>query len=207
MAEDNFETIVDGLNINSGESPAVDFSSLVTIGGNVIQSWLNSGDNKDGSQNILNRHEIHIKQFSEKSEVRLSGLAGLFRGSLESVSVGVLQEQKKFTVANQKDSDDKYEFGVAVRLFAGFQSNGVDVRASIPEIAAQATLAQGKAAVLIKVEGFSGYLGDLLPPPGELNVETFSGYMTSFQEISKRVFGESGERFHVPTILSWSPGS
>ncbi|MCI5095122.1 MAG: hypothetical protein MRY77_02280 [Rhodobacteraceae bacterium] len=203
MASDDFELVVDGKDFKSGSEVNVDVPNLVTVAGVAISQIIDALGNLKEKNSVLNRHEIKVLQFSDSEAVKAKGFFSIFGGQLDKVSSGVIQEAKKFAIVKDKESGRSYEFGVAVRLYAAYQEMGAEVKASLPEMAAQASLSNGRAAISIAVDGYKGNIGDLLPTPGELNVESYSSYLNAFDEIRNRVLGRDGESYHAPTLLGW----
>ncbi|PWQ94730.1 hypothetical protein [Leucothrix arctica] len=149
----------------------------------------------------LERWDIQAYAYSEKQAAKVSLLAGLFGGEVEKVKAGVIHEAKRFSI----ESTDKHnvEIGVAVRLSVATSNLDTNIDLTLPNLAASAQLKDTDTRVGISVTGFTGPLGQYLPAPTKLNVESCIEYMNAFREIQKIVFGEESMAFIIPTVLNY----
>ena len=155
-----------------------------------------------GAAATLDRWDIQAHQYKTAAEVKTGILVGLFSGRSAMVKSGVVQEAKRYKV-QETSKKNRIEFGCAVRLVVATNETEAKVKLTIPNIAAGAQLSQFEARVALSVVGFTGNLGDMLPAPGELNVETLPEYLTAFRKIQAYVFGREGAAFLAPTLLGY----
>lgn len=151
----------------------------------------------------LDRWDIQAHQYKTAAEVKMGILGGLFSSRSKLVKSGVVQEAKRYKVT-QTDKDNRIEFGTAVRLVVAINETEADLELTIPNIAAGAQLAHFEARIALSVVGFVGPLGDMLPAPGELNVETLPDYLDAFRKMQSYIFGREGAPFLAPTLLGYS---
>lgn len=156
-----------------------------------------------GAAAVLDRWDIQAHQYKTEAEVKVGILGGLFSGRSKLVKSGVVQEAKRFNVS-QTDDDNRVEFGTAVRLLVATNATDADAKLTIPNIAAGAQLSHFEARIALSVVGFTGPLGDMLPAPGELNVETLPEYLEAFRKIQSYVFGRDAAGHLAPTLLGYS---
>ncbi len=161
------------------------------------------GDAPGGAGAVLDRWDIQAHQYKTEAEIKGGMLAGLFSGRTKLVKSGVVQEAKRFYVS-QTDDNNRVEFGTAVRLLVATNGTEAEVKLTIPNIAAGAQLSQFEARIALSVVGFTGPLGDMLPAPGELNVETLPDYLDAFRKIQSYVFGRDAAGHLAPTLLGYS---
>jgi len=149
----------------------------------------------------LERWDIQAYAYSEKQAAQVSLLAGLFGGEIEKVKAGVIHEAKRFSI----ETTDKHnlEIGVAVRLSVATSNINSDIDLTLPNLAAAAQLSDTDTRVGISVTGYTGPLGQYLPAPTKLNVESCIEYMNAFREIQKIVFGDKSMPFIFPTVLNY----
>jgi hypothetical protein len=95
------------------------------------------------------------------------------------------------------------EYGVAVRILAAADEISGNVQLTLPNLAADAQLAKRDARIALQVVGYSGALGEMLPSPRRLDVESLATYLESFGRIQQEVFGAQGLRFLTPTLLAY----
>ena len=145
---------------------------------------------------------IQAHAYSEQQAAKVSILGRLFAGEAQRVKAGVIHDAKRFSLATT-ESDRKVEIGVAVRLAVATSSINAKFELTLPNLAADAQLNGSEARVGITVIGYTGPLGDILPAPRKLDVETCSEYMEAFRKIQSVIFGEAGWRYVVPTALSY----
>jgi hypothetical protein len=150
----------------------------------------------------LERWLVQAHAYRETQAAKVGILARLFAGEVERVKGGVIHDAKRFSVI-QTEQSRSCEVGVAVRLSVATASVRANLELTIPNLAAEAQLSNSDTRVGITVVGYRGPLGDLLPAPRKLDVETCVEYITAFQNIQKVIFGETGWKFVVPTVLSY----
>ena len=169
-----------------------------------FQSNLRQNHEKDAnSENtILDRFDIEAHVYEHRSEANAGFLGGLFRGEIEEAEAGIIQEAKNYAIV---DSDSrKVEFGVGVRLAVATASASTTFELNVPNLAAAGQLGMAKTKAGIYVVGFAGPLGDIVPAPDTLNVETYSKFIEAFKKIQTRVFSAKYSSQVAPTILGWT---
>ncbi|MEM9292258.1 MAG: hypothetical protein AAGD01_11305 [Acidobacteriota bacterium] len=129
-------------------------------------------------------------------------LGRLFSGSAQQVSGGVIHEAKRFSIL-ETEKKRRVEFGVAVRLAVASKSVSAETQLTLPNLAAEAQLNSSETRVGITVVGYAGPLGNLLPAPSNLDVETYVSYIGAFQNIQALIFGTDGWAQASPTLLSF----
>lgn len=150
----------------------------------------------------LERWLIQASAYSEEQAAKLSVFGRLFSGEAQRVKAGVIHDAKRFSIVQTETSRD-VEVGVAVRLSVATSRVSGTFELTLPNLAADAQLHGIEARVGITVLGYAGPLGDLLPAPRKLDVETCADYMEAFRKIQAVIFGEAGWRYVVPTVLSY----
>lgn len=90
-----------------------------------------------------------------------------------------------------------------MRLSVATKSYDGTVSLTLPKLAAKAELSSWDARIGITVIGYSGFLGDLLPAPKRLDVDTCIQYVEAFKRIQQLIFSEEGSNWIAPTILSY----
>jgi hypothetical protein len=163
-----------------------------------------------GAQNEvpkLDHWTVRAHVYTQEFAAKVSLLAGLFGASGKRVGAGAMQEAKRFSIVTTKEGKQA-EFGVAIRLIAATTEWGLDVDASIPNIAAafQIRAQAGDARIGIDVSGYSGPLGALLPSPRQIDVSTLADYLAAFELIQAQVFGVDGLQFLTPTLINFDDG-
>ena len=150
----------------------------------------------------LERWTVQAHAYSTDVAGKVGLLGRLFGGEAKAARAGVVHEAKRFTI-QRTDQDRITEYGVAVRILAATTDWEAKVQLTLPNLAADAQLNGGDARVSIDVVGYSGPLGELLPGPERLNVESLAAYLEAFHAVQAAVFGEIGLHFLTPTLLSY----
>lgn len=151
---------------------------------------------------VLERWSVAAHAYSEDIAAKMSLLFGLFSIGADRVRAGIVHEAKRFTLRKGPDGRE-YELGVAVRLSVATISEGLEGELTLPDLTANAQLNRAEARVGLSVVGYNGALGDLLPAPSKLDVDTCIKYVDSFSRLQALVFGEKGAPHVVPTMLSY----
>ncbi|MEE4299961.1 MAG: hypothetical protein V2J24_11015 [Pseudomonadales bacterium] len=146
--------------------------------------------------------QAHAYQAEQAAEAGI--FAGLFGGEAKRVAAGIVHEAKRFAV--ERVDGRMVEIGVAVRLSVATEALDASIGLTLPNLAAAAQLHSVDTRIGIRVIGFGGALGDLLPAPARLDVETCVEYLNAFREIQRVVFCEAGMASVVPTLLSYEGG-
>lgn len=149
----------------------------------------------------LERWDVQAYAYSDAQAGSVSLFASLFGGEAKHVKAGVIHEAKRFTL----ESTDSYsmEIGVAVRLSVATTSLDSKIDLTLPNLAANAQLNNSDTRIGISVIGYTGFLGQYLPAPSKLDVETCIEYWNAFREIQKIVFSAEGATYIVPTVLNY----
>jgi hypothetical protein len=150
----------------------------------------------------LQRWQIEAHAYVEEQATKISILGRLFSGEAKKVKAGVIHEAKRFSEL-ETESIRKVEVGVAVRLAVATSSTKINFGLTLPNIAADAQLNGAEARVGITVIGYTGPLGDLLPAPRKLDVETCGEYLDAFRKLQAKIFSEEGWQYVSPTTLSF----
>ena len=150
----------------------------------------------------LERWLIQAHAYSEEQAAKVSLLGRLFSGEAQRVKAGVVHDAKRFSIVKTETSRD-VEIGVAVRLSVATSNMSSNFELTLPNLAADAQLNGVEARVGITVLGFAGPLGDILPAPRKLDVETCAEYVEAFRKIQAFIFGDAGWRYVIPTALSY----
>ena len=137
----------------------------------------------------LERWVIQAHAYRGETAGKISLLGRLFSGGASKVNCGVVHEAKRYTVL-KTDDNRLVQVGVVVRLSAATRAFKAKAEITLPNIAANAQLSSADARVGIDVLGYSGKLGDLLPAPTALDVESLNSYLNAFRAIQERVFGD-----------------
>ncbi|MEO1233255.1 MAG: hypothetical protein AAFZ18_30595 [Myxococcota bacterium] len=151
---------------------------------------------------LLNRWMIQAHIFEKKLAGRVSLFGALFGAEASKVEAGVVHEAKRFAILEDEENGP-VEYGVAVRLTAATTTATGKVHLTLPNLAAHAQLNSEKAMIGISVAGYAGPLGEMLPTPKRLDVESYVGYREAFEALQKRVFGEAGAKMISPVVLSY----
>ncbi|MEM9359963.1 MAG: hypothetical protein AAGB04_27575 [Pseudomonadota bacterium] len=154
----------------------------------------------DSASSRLNMWDTETHFYENNAEADVGFLAGLFKGTGETVEKGVIQESKHYRI-EQKDGAPTVEIGVAVRLSVASSKVSGSFALSVPNLTAAAQLGAAHTRVGIYVIGYGGPLGDIVPAPADLKVENFANFVQAFDLIQKRVFGDGGERYYNPELL------
>ena len=125
-----------------------------------------------------------------------------FSGEANLVNGGVIHNARRFSVVPTPDRRST-EVGVSVRLSVATKSYDGKVSLTLPKLAAKAELSSWDARIGITVIGYSGFLGDLLPAPKRLDVDTCIQYVEAFKRIQQLIFSEEGSYWIAPTLLSY----
>lgn len=147
----------------------------------------------------LNHHLVASSAYTRDMSGKLNWFSGLFKAKGEVQAVGVVQEAKSFTV--RKIDGQDVEIGVAIRLQIEATTFKTEAQVSVANIAAEAQLGLSNAKMDISVRGYSGWLGDLLPAPSEVDLGSYGHYLEAFAAIQKHVFGQSASQFISPVPL------
>jgi len=150
----------------------------------------------------LERWMIQAHAYSEEQAAHVSMFGRLFSGEAQRVKAGVVHDAKRFSVVSTEKSR-LVEFGVAVRLSVATSSVSGKFELTLPNLAADAQLNGIEARVGITVLGYSGPLGDILPAPRKLDVETCAEYLEAFRKIQSVIFGKDGWQYVIPTALAY----
>ena len=150
----------------------------------------------------LDRWDVQAHQYSTEGEANGTILGSLFSAKGKIATIGVIQEAKRYR-RNLSTAGRRVEFGVAVRLAVATDSKSANINLSLANLAAGAQLSNFEARVALSVVGFVGPLGNLLPAPGEFNVENLHVYTEAFKEIQAHVFGDENLKFLAPTMLGF----
>lgn len=150
----------------------------------------------------LEHWRVQAHAYADSQAAKVGLLGRLFSGEAEKVRGGVIHDAKRFTTMRTENSGH-VEIGVAVRLSVATSNVRASVELTLPNLAAEAQLRNVDTRVGITVAGYVGPLGDLLPAPGKLDVETCIEYMEAFRQIQALIFGEEGARYLYPTVLSY----
>lgn len=142
--------------------------------------------------------KFHIVNSS--SRVESTFLANLFGLSAEHNYSTVVHEVRKYRKGKTDDDLDAL-IGVSVRMYAALQGTDFGFDLTIPNLAASSQLDMNEVFIAVKVEGYSGHLGDLLVDPGGLDVESYLEYSQSFSMLQKAVFGEGADVHYHPQVL------
>ncbi len=148
----------------------------------------------------LERMEIEAHIFRDSGSADFGLLKYLFAGRLDTVSAGVIQEAKRFTIIEEDGT--WVEAGVAVRLAVATSSKDLQASLSTENLAAAAQLGLAETRIKIKVIGFLGDIVDL-PAVGSLDVKNYQGYLDAFKKIQDQVFSVEGRKDWKTTILSY----
>jgi hypothetical protein len=150
----------------------------------------------------LDRYDLETYKYRNQAAAEIGLFAKLFSTSGKLVEAGVTQKAKRYRVERTATGRD-VEIGVGVRLVVATADLQIDTDLSIPNLAAAAQLGRADTKVGLYVTGYSGHLGDLMPAPDDLKVETYGTFLQAFKAIQARVFSEAGERFQSPAILGY----
>lgn len=149
----------------------------------------------------LERWDVQAYAYSETEAGSVSLFASLFGGEVKHVKAGVIHEAKRFTL--ESTDSHSMEIGVAVRLSVATTSLDSKINLTLPNLAANAQLHNTDTRIGISVIGYAGPLGQYLPAPSKLDVETCIEYWNAFREIQKIVFSAEGLTYVVPTVLNY----
>ncbi|OYW24965.1 MAG: hypothetical protein B7Z55_00705 [Planctomycetales bacterium 12-60-4] len=151
---------------------------------------------------VLDRWDIQTHVYQQEAVIKTGLFGGLFGGDVKHVRAGVIQEAKRFGIAETSEKR-RLEIGVALRLSVATDLDLATISLTIPNIAASAQLKNSRTRIGLSVIGFVGPLGDLLPAADDLNVESFSVFIDAFKKIQAYVLGKGGEQFLAPTFLGY----
>lgn len=152
--------------------------------------------------NVLDRWDVQSHQYSTEGQVKASLLSRLLSVGGDASHYGIVQEAKRYCIQSSEKKRN-VEFGTAVRLSVVLLSTRFEASLTLPNIAATAQLNDARARISLSVDGYAGFLGELLPAPDDLNVENLTTYMTAFRDIQKEVFGKDGVQYISPTLLGY----
>lgn len=153
----------------------------------------------------LERWLVQAHAYSEEQAAKVGILGRLFSGEVKRVKGGVIHDAKRFSIV-ETESARKIEVGVAVRLSVATSNLRAGLDLTLPNLAADAQLNSTDARIGITVIGYTCPLGDLLPAPRKLDVETCVEHIEAFRKIQTVIFGEAGWQYVVPTTLSYEEG-
>ncbi|MEM7674465.1 MAG: hypothetical protein AAF449_00525 [Myxococcota bacterium] len=149
----------------------------------------------------LDRWDLQIHAYKEREAGEVSLLSNLFGGETARVRAGVVHDAKWFRIGSTDSRN--VEIGVAIWLSVATSSFDANIGLTLPNLAASAQLSQIDARVGITVLGYAGALGDYLPAPSKLDVESCVEYLNAFRSIQKLIFGQEGLAGIAPTVLSY----
>ena len=151
----------------------------------------------------LDRWEVRAHVYTRDYAAKASILTSLFSGSGKKAGAGAVHEAKRYVVRQNTETGKLEHYGVAVRIVAATEEFDVEATLSLPNIAANASLNNKDACVMIDVLGYAGPLGQLLPTPKQLDVSTCAEYLSAFANIQAQVFGIEGVAFMSPTLIGY----
>lgn len=151
----------------------------------------------------LERWLIQAHAFRQEVAADVGLLGRLFSANTKAIKAGVIHEAKRFSLVKSR-TGRMIEVGTAVRLSVATASIDSALELTLPNLAASAQLSNHDTRVGITVVGYSGPLGDLLPAPGRLDVESCVEYLKAFDSIQSTIFGKEGWVDIVPTPLSFT---
>jgi hypothetical protein len=163
---------------------------------------VNIDDTSPSPKYPLERWLVQAHAYKEEQAAKVSILGRLFSGEANRVKAGVIHDAKRFSVV-ETEKPRKVEIGVAVRLVVATSSANANFELTLPNIAADAQLNKAEARIGITVVGYTGPLGDILPAPRKLDVETCAEYIAAFRKIQAVIFGRAGWQYVVPTAISY----
>lgn len=150
----------------------------------------------------LDRWFLQAHAYRDEQAAKVSVLGQLFGSSVQHVAAGVVHEAKRYALV-RTDTGRPVEMGVAVRLSVAISRLDADAELTLPSIAAHAQLGSAEARAGITVVGYTGPLGDCLPAPRKLDVETYVEYVEAFRRMQAIIFGADGLRHIHPALLSY----
>lgn len=157
----------------------------------------------------LNCWDVQTHKYAGDVVAKVSFLADLVSGTGKFAVAGGVQEAKRYRVDRTSEGATReIEIGVAVRLAIATEAKKLETKLSVPNLVAAGQLYSGDTRIGISVVGYAGPLGELLPAPSDLNVESYSTFLESFHNVQKQVFGEEGLKYLAPEVLSYEdPGT
>ena len=150
----------------------------------------------------LERWLVEARAYQNQGAANVGILGRLFSGEAKAVNGGVIHNARRFSVV-PAPGGRLTEVGVSVRLSVATTSYDAKLSLTLPKLAAKAELSNWDTRIGITVVGYSGFLGDLLPAPKRLDVDTCIQYVEAFKQIQQLIFSEEGSNWIAPTILSY----
>ena len=143
--------------------------------------------------------ETHI--YDERAKGVLDRIAGIVGLESSITKLGIIHEASRYKSVRDEEHPRRKEkrYGVSVRLLVAATDWEFKGKLTIPVVAASAELGYRSANIAIQVRGYVGSLGDKLPSPTTLNVESYAEYITSFKAIQDQVFKD--EENQRPVLL------
>lgn len=152
----------------------------------------------------LDALRIEVHAYDTTAKGTLAALAGLVGLSAESAHIGLEHEAARYALVPVDGSPATatrfYKVGCAARLFVVTDKISVSFKLTIPQLAAAAELGYTQGRITIEVQGYTGPVGTI-PAPGGLSVESFTQYMTAFQQMQSAVFAQENAHFLRPRLL------
>lgn len=129
--------------------------------------------------------ELDKRRFESDASFAGSLSQGLFSGSGGGRRLVVVEDfyRGKYCTA---PSGERLLYGAAVRLRVGISEIKAEMKLTLPFIAASAEVGSARAFYHLSVRGYTGPdIADLIPEPGDFNVETYVGLMDKITKIQK----------------------
>jgi hypothetical protein len=129
--------------------------------------------------------ELDKRRFESDASFAGSLSQGLFSGSGGGRRLVVVEDfyRGKYCTA---PSGERLLYGAAVRLRVGISEIKAEMKLTLPFIAASAEVGSARAFYHLSVKGYTGpNIAELIPEPGDFNVETYVGLMDKITKIQK----------------------